>query len=87
MAAGYETTANALTYTTYLLALNPDIQEKLIDQIREYISDHPDLSLYNMAQKLTYLDMIIKESLRLYPPAPQTSRQYAKTYTVSNEKH
>ena len=69
--AGYETTANALTYTAYLLALNPDIQEKLIDQIREYISDHPDLSLYNMAQELTYLDMVIQESLRLYPPVPR----------------
>ena len=84
MAAGYETTANALTYTAYLLALNPDIQEKLIDQIREYISDHPDLSLYNMAQELTYLDMVIQESLRLYPPAPQTSRHCTKTCTVSD---
>ena len=82
--AGYETTANALTYTAYLLALNPDIQEKLIDQIREYISDHPDLSLYNMAQELTYLDMVIQESLRLYPPVPGTDRQCTKTCTVGD---
>ena len=84
IAAGYETTANALTYTAYLLALNPDIQEKLIDQIREYISDHPDLSLYNMAQELTYLDMVVQESLRLYPPAPETVRQCANTCTVGD---
>ena len=82
--AGYETTANALTYTAYLLALNPDIQEKLIDQIREYISDHPDLSLYNMAQELTYLDMVIQESLRLYPPVPETVRYCAKTCKVGD---
>ena len=82
--AGYETTANALTYTAYLLALNPDIQEKLIDQIMEYISDHSELSLYNMAQELTYLDMVIQESLRLYPPVPETVRQCTKTCTVGD---
>ena len=68
--AGYETSSNALTYITYLLALNPDIEEKLIDQIKKYISDHPNLSLYDMVQELTYLDMVVQESLRFYPPVP-----------------
>jgi cytochrome P450 len=38
---GYETTANALAYTSYLLALNPDIQEKLQSEIDSYFEEKP----------------------------------------------
>ena len=82
IAAGYETTANALTYTAYLLALNPDIQEKLIGQVKEYFAGHPDVSLYDMAQELTYLDMIVQESLRLYPPGAHALRHCNETTCV-----
>jgi cytochrome P450 len=41
---GYETTANALAYTSYLLALNPDIQEKLQSEIDTYFEEKPVLS-------------------------------------------
>ena len=82
IAAGYETTANALTYTAYLLALNPDIQEKLIGQVKEYFAGHPDVSLYDMAQELTYLDMVVQEAIRLYPPVPLTTRQCNETTCV-----
>ena len=39
--AGYETTANALAYTSYLLALNPEKQEKLQAKIDEYFDSNP----------------------------------------------
>ena len=39
--AGYETTANTLSFTTYLLAVNPDIQERLQSEIDSYFDDKP----------------------------------------------
>ena len=41
LGAGYETTANTISYTSYLLALNPDIQEKLQSEIDSYFDDKP----------------------------------------------
>ena len=41
LGAGYETTANTISYTSYLLALNPDIQEKLQSEIDIYFDEKP----------------------------------------------
>ena len=40
MLAGYETTANALSYVSYLLALNPQIQEKLQEEIDQFYKEN-----------------------------------------------
>ena len=41
MLAGYETTSNSLTFTSYLLAIHPDIQEKLQEEIDSYFEENP----------------------------------------------
>ena len=84
IAGGYETTANLLTYTAYLLALNPDIQDRLIDEIKKHLAENPDATNvpYDMAQEITYLDMVIQESLRIYPPAASTIRYCNETTTI-----
>ena len=41
MLAGYETTSTALTFATYLLATNPEAQERLANEIHEYLEENP----------------------------------------------
>ncbi|XP_040189249.1 cholesterol 24-hydroxylase-like isoform X2 [Rana temporaria] len=71
--AGQETTANQLSFTVIELARNPDILKKAQDEVDEVIGSKRDLE-YDDLGKLQYLSQVLKESLRLYPTAPGTSR-------------
>ena len=53
--AGYETTANTLSYTSYLLAINPDIQAKLQSEIDSYFDDKP-VSFRFQVQRIAHHD-------------------------------
>ena len=83
--AGYETTKSTLGYTAYLLALNPTIQDKLIREINEYYEINPDSSLYDAAENIEYVTMVLYESLRLFPPALRTTRDCNQTCAVTDE--
>ncbi len=71
--AGHETTANALTFTFYLLAQHPDVEAKLLDEIRTVLEGGAP-TMDDLAQ-LTYTHQVIKEAMRLYPPAWITARE------------
>lgn len=65
--AGHETTANALSFTLYLLAKHPNIQNKVLKEVDNADLDSDDLM--QCLSKLTYTKQCIEEALRLYPPA------------------
>ena len=66
--AGYETTNALLSFTAYLLATNQDVQEKLYAEIESRAPTRDNLG-YDIISKMEYLDMVVNESLRMYPPA------------------
>ncbi|WP_435358897.1 cytochrome P450 [Haloarchaeobius sp. DFWS5] len=65
--AGHETTSLALTYTNYLLATHPGVAERLRAEIDEVVGD--DRPGVTDLPRMPYLDKVVTESLRLYPPA------------------
>ncbi|XP_022108638.1 cytochrome P450 3A9-like isoform X2 [Acanthaster planci] len=65
--AGYETTNTVLSLTAYLLAMNQDVQEKLYAEIDSLTPTRNDVT-YGVIHNMVYLDMVISESLRLFPP-------------------
>ncbi|MCB9453142.1 MAG: cytochrome P450 [Anaerolineaceae bacterium] len=70
--AGHETTANALNWTWYLLAQNPEVEAKLHAELDTALAGQPP-TLADL-KRLPYTEMVVKESLRLYPPAFGFSR-------------
>lgn len=70
--AGYETSARAMSHTWCALAKNPEVKTRLHEELdRELGDEHPTLETL---KRLPYTLRVIKETLRLFPPAPM----YAK---------
>lgn len=65
--AGFETTANALSFTSYLLAKHQDVQQLLHAEIDAQIG-FDNVPSWDRVAELTYLEQVVAESLRLYPP-------------------
>ncbi|VDM30102.1 unnamed protein product [Toxocara canis] len=65
--AGFDTTANSLAYVSHCIAKNAEVRKRIQDEIDEICVDE-EVS-YEQIQRLKYLDMVVKESLRLYPVA------------------
>ncbi|MGN6346179.1 MAG: cytochrome P450 [Candidatus Nitrosocosmicus sp.] len=93
--AGHETTANALTWTFYLLSQNPDIESKLFDEINRVLGSKinekkPDNNLkyrtLNVKDipSLEYTEKVLRESMRLYPPAWTLGRQVIEDYKLGD---
>jgi cytochrome P450 len=70
--AGHETTANALDWVFYFLAQNPEVEAKLLCEI-EILNGKPP-TVHDLPN-LPYSEMVLKEALRLYPPAAGATRQ------------
>src|SRR5262249_53098612 len=70
--AGHETTANALNWTFYLLAKNPQAEEKLHTEVDSVLAGRTP-TLADLAN-LPYTEMLVKEAMRLYPPIYAVSR-------------
>src|SRR5262249_12994988 len=62
-----ETTANALTWTWYLLSQNPDAEARLHDEIANVLAGR--LPAFADLPNLRYAEMVLAEGMRFYPPA------------------
>ena len=80
--AGHETTSNALTWTLYLLALHPDIEAKLNEELQTVLGDSRIITTILDIPKLAYTERILTESMRLYPPAWALGRQAINEYKI-----
>ena len=84
--AGHETTANALTWTWYLLSQHPEAEARLHDELEKVVGGR--VPTLDDLPHLAYTEMVVKESLRLYPPAwslnPRQARRDLKLgeYTI-----
>jgi cytochrome P450 len=78
--AGHETTANALTWTWYLLSQHPEVEEKLHEEIDTVLAGR--LPTADDVAQLPYTEMVFAEAMRLYPPAWTLGRRVLQDYRV-----
>jgi cytochrome P450 len=79
--AGHETTAVALSWTWYLLAQHPDVDARLADELRAALGGRPPAVTDLPA--LRYAEMVVMESMRLYPPAYGIGREATRPTEVA----
>ncbi|KAF2848656.1 cytochrome P450 [Plenodomus tracheiphilus IPT5] len=87
LAAGHETTASALTWAIYCLCRHPDVQSKLRAELRAELPALRDRNTpisSTEIDRLPYLNAVLQETLRIFPPVPLTLRETAQDTTIQS---
>lgn len=69
-----------------MLAMHKNVQEKVVNELREVFSSVDDPVDYDITTKLPYLEMVIKETLRLFPISAFTLRTSVDDFELDNYK-
>ncbi|KXJ79841.1 hypothetical protein RP20_CCG027714 [Aedes albopictus] len=85
--AGFDTVSTCMTFLTYELMLNPDVQQRLYDEVMETDESLNGKPLtYEVLQRMEYMDMVVSEALRKWPPAVVSDRFCVKNYMYDDGK-
>ncbi|KAL0143662.1 hypothetical protein V8B55DRAFT_1479540 [Mucor lusitanicus] len=86
--AGHDTTANAISLCIYNLAKNPDVQQKLREEVSDILGSDPDaVPTLDDLKRMTYLDLVIKENLRRSGPVDRIVSRDATDDFIINGTH
>lgn len=85
-AAGFETSSSVISFTMYELALQPKIQDKVRKEINTVIAKYGGQITYEGIMEMTYMEMVVNESLRKYPTLPILNRVVSIDYKLPNSK-
>ncbi|RZB38957.1 p450 domain containing protein [Asbolus verrucosus] len=80
--AGFETSSTTMTFTLYELAKNQHIQQKMREEIESVLTKHNGKFSYDAIQDMKYMNQVLNETLRKYPPVPFITRLCVKDYQV-----
>ncbi|XP_011705829.1 PREDICTED: cytochrome P450 9e2-like, partial [Wasmannia auropunctata] len=72
--AGFESVSTAMCFMTHHVGVDPDIQSKLREEIDDVLRQTNGKPTYEAINCMKYLDAVVNESLRLYPPVPFLDR-------------
>ncbi|XP_022120588.2 cytochrome P450 6k1-like [Pieris rapae] len=81
---GFETSGSALTFTLYHLAYEPEIQQKIYDEVSKAIGEDGKFDVSKLME-LTYLNAVVKETLRLYSPMGWLDRVASQDYQIDEK--
>uniref|UniRef100_A0A6P7EZ34 Cytochrome P450 6a2-like n=1 Tax=Diabrotica virgifera virgifera TaxID=50390 RepID=A0A6P7EZ34_DIAVI len=82
--AGFETSSTTISFALLELSKNPEIQDKLREEIRSVLKKHNNEFTYDAIMEMKYLDKVVNETLRIHPPASAIARICNTDYKVPN---
>nr|CAD7432091.1 unnamed protein product [Timema monikensis] len=80
--AGFETSSTTINFCLYELAMNQDIQARLRKEISLVLDQHDGKISYEAVQSMEYLDRVVAETLRKYPPLGWLNRECTSSFTL-----
>lgn len=78
--AGFEASSTAIAFILYELASHPEYEERLYNEIKSVVEKN-ELTMESI-NEMTFLDAVLEETLRLYPPLPVVDRIALRDYKV-----
>ena len=85
--AGYETTSTTLTFCIYELSQHQELQEKARQEVLDVLNKYQNQLTYEAMSELNFVEKIIRETLRKWPPSVSVQREAVANYKVPNSKH
>lgn len=83
MFEGHDTTTSGIAFSLYNLAKHPEVQQKAFEEAKSVIGGADKVATQKDLNDLHYLDLVIKESLRLYPSVPFFGRKIREDIDLS----
>lgn len=83
---GHDTTSHAIAWSTWCLATNPAVQEKLYEELNAHFGDSDrDITVQDL-KELRYLNNCINESMRVFSPVPLIQRELRKEMEIGESQ-
>ncbi|GJQ68841.1 Cyp6a9 [Trypoxylus dichotomus] len=82
---GFETTSTTLSFLLYELCCNEDVQNKLREEVLNVLQRHDNKVTYEALTEMKYMDMVLNETLRKYPPLRILVRVCNQDYPIPND--
>lgn len=83
---GHETSARVVSHTLLMLAIHPKVQAKVVSELQQVFGSTGAMLDYNSLNQLVFLDMVLKETMRLFPVLPFSARYTSDEFQIGNQK-